>query len=93
MWEKILKEQTRPKPSPLPDWVLNMPDEKGYGGPKDVERKIMSLGEIGDQMAEFRGPPPPPEFQKGFDEDAAEDIAEAAKLLDRVIDLISGFGR
>ena len=33
-WEKILKEQTRPKPSPLPDWFENLPDEKGFGGPE-----------------------------------------------------------
>lgn len=74
-------------------WKDEIRKEVGYGGPKDVERKIMSLNEMGDQMAEYRGILSSFEFQKGFDEDAAEDIAEAAKLLDRVIDLISGFGR
>ena len=67
--------------------------EMGYGGSKDVERKIVSLTEMGDQMSEYRAILSSFEFQKGFDEDAAEDIAEAAKLLDKVIDLISGFGR
>ena len=74
-------------------WKDEIKKETGYGGPKDVERKIMSLNEMGDQMAEYRGILSSFFFQKGFDEDAAEDIAEAAKLLDRVIDLISGFGR
>jgi hypothetical protein len=74
-------------------WKDEIRKEMGYGGPKDVERKILSLDEMGDKMAQFREILSSFEFQKGFDEDAAEDIDEAAKLLDRVIDLISGFGR
>lgn len=63
--------------------------ELGIGGPKDVSRKVRTLERMREQILEYYGIISSFEFQKGFPKDSAEDIAEAAKLLEKASDLMA----
>tara|TARA_R110001592_G_scaffold363032_2_gene679367 strand:+ start:524 stop:826 length:303 start_codon:yes stop_codon:yes gene_type:complete len=67
--------------------------EKRTGGPKDVSRKVRTLERMSEQILEYYGIISSFEFQKGFPKDSAQDIAEAAKLLEKASDLMAGFMR
>jgi len=67
--------------------------EKRRGGPKDVSRKVRTLEKMSEQILEYYGIISSFEFQEGFPKDSAQDITEAAKLLEKASDLMAGFMR
>ena len=67
--------------------------EMGYGGPQDVSRKVQRLEQIAYQIKQTGNMLASFEFQKGFPEDSAKDIDEAAELLQKAGNLLSGFTR
>lgn len=69
-------------------WKDEIKKEIGYGGPKDVERKIQSLERMNEQMIHYKEIISSLEFQRGFPKDSVDDIVEASKLLDKVIELL-----
>jgi len=65
--------------------------EKRTGVADDLLRKVGMLERMREQILEYYGIISSFEFQKGFPKDGQEDIAEAAKLLEKASDLMDGF--
>ena len=66
--------------------------EMGYGGPKDVERKVGTLRRVREDLGEKIGILGSFEFSKGFPKDTAEDIREVVKHLEQAFEILLNYG-
>lgn len=72
-------------------WKKMIKKEVGFGGPKNVSRKVLQLEDMSEQLLEMSSIIGHGNFQEGFGRDATEDMDEAVKLLEKAAELISGF--
>jgi Na+/phosphate symporter len=95
MWKDTIRKNIfEEDPEEMTDFMNVSPRMKNEAEKrKDVSRKVRTLERMREQILEYYGIISSFEFQEGFPKDSAEDIAEAAELLEKVSDLMTGFMR